>query len=398
MIKMFSTFTGIGSPEMAMRNINVEFESVGISEVDKNGLIAYDAIHCDPNEHINIPSKAIMLDEIKLKNIAYNFSTGKSEIPRSESEIQKLYTAHKRSKNFGDIRNIDEKLLPDFDLFTYSFPCKNISVAGSQLGLSIGSDTQSSLLWECERIIAHKRPKFLLMENVKNLVGVTHIDDFKLWILVLETYGYNSYWKVLNGKNFGVPQNRERVMMISIDKRYDRKTFLMPEGEKSKIVLKDILETNVPDKMFMPEHRYEHFNDKLPNQDISYCIDVNYHKGSSVDQFIKKKRRQLIQIGTLDNKDHANKRIYDPNGISPTLNSMNGGNRQPKIYKDFKVRKLTPLECWRCMGYSEWDFVKAKLAGLSNARLYERAGRGIIVPMLEAIFLNLFKGNYEEEF
>jgi len=95
-------------------------------------------------------------------NIGYNFSTGDSEIPRHERDIEKLYQACVRNKNYGDIRLIDEKTLPNFDFFTYSFPCKNISVAGAQAGAEKDSDTQSSLLWECERIIRHKKPRYLM--------------------------------------------------------------------------------------------------------------------------------------------------------------------------------------------------------------------------------------------
>lgn len=392
MLKVFTAFTGVGSQEMALRNIGIDFEIVGISEVDKNALIGYDAIHNNKEEYIAIPSKEEMLNEIKSKNIAYNFSTSKSEIPRSEKELIKLYLAHKRSKNYGDIRLINEKELPCFDLFTYSYPCKSISVAGKQAGLEKNSGTQSSLLWECERIITQKKPKYLMMENVKNLVGKRHIEHFKEWIKVLDDLGYDSYWKVLNGKNFGVPQNRERVIMISILKPHDI-DFKMPISKNIDINLQDILELNVDNKYYISKHRYEHITENLPHQDISYCIDANYHKGTSVDNFIIKRRRQLIQVGNLDNKIHSNTRIYSNKGIAPTLNSMNGGNRQPKILCDFKVRKLTPLECWRLMGYTDEDFYKAKNAGLADSKLYERAGRGIVVPMLEEIFKTLFYHN-----
>lgn len=387
-LKVFSTFTGVGSPEMALRNLGVAYESVGICEVDKSAIVAFDAIH-NNGDTILEKTKIEMLKYVSDLNIFYNFSTGKNETPRSETELKKAYDASVRSNNYGDIRKIEVTSLPDFDLFTYSFPCKNISVAGTQAGLGKGSDTQSSLLWECERIIEYKKPKYLLMENVKNLVGVRHIQDFELWISTLKSLGYTSYWKVLNGKDFGVPQNRERVMMVSIFEEYDNGSFSMPKSTNSSVVLNDILESDVPDSMFMNPKRYEHFNGLLPSQEISYCIDANYHKGSSVEGYINKRRRQLIQVGLLDNKIHSNKRVYDPIGISPTLNSMNGGNRQPKILNNFRVRKLTPLECWRCMGFSDEDFKKVKSAGLSNSKLYERAGRGIVVPMLEEIFRNM---------
>lgn len=409
-LRVFEAFAGVGSQAMALRNLGVNYEVVGISEVDRYALIAYDAIH-NSQEVIPTKTKEEMLDEINKRNIAYNFSTGKSEIPKNEAELRKLYEAHIRSKNYGDITKINPTTLPDFDLFTYSFPCKNISVAGKQAGLEEGSGTQSSLVWECRDIIKMKKPKYLLMENVKNLVGKNHKPFFDKWCEELVSMGYVNYWKVLNGKNFGVPQNRERVMMISILKE-ETKQFSMPVGGDSGLRLKDVLEESVEEQYYIKKQ----------------CEFNNY---ATNDQ-----PNSLQQVGMLQTKgNESNRRVYDANGIAPTLNSMNGGNRQPKImcggniiiddtqgfdrdefgnkkprvYEDYapslralrsglktldnnyRIRKLTPLECWRLMGFSDNDFDKAKEAGLSNTKLYERAGRGIVVPMLEAIFYELLK-------
>ena len=246
-LRVFTAFTGVGSQEMALRNIGANFEVVGIMEVDKYAILAYDAIHNEQVE-VELKTKEEMLEEIKHRNIAFNFSNGKSEIPKSEKELRKLYNAHIRSKNFGDITKINVEELPNFDLFTYSFPCKNISIAGLQGGLEEGSGTQSSLVWECRKIIEHKRPKYLLMENVKNLVSKKHKPHFDRWCETLEELGYVNYWEVLNGKNFNVPQNRERVMMVSIRKDLGQ-DFKMPIGGDSGIRLKDILEKEVDEKL-----------------------------------------------------------------------------------------------------------------------------------------------------
>ncbi len=367
-LKVFTTFSGVGSQEMALRNIGIDFEVVGISEVDRYALIAYDAIH-NKNEEVKNISKEIMLEEIKAKNIAYNFSTGKSEIPRGLNDLTKLYNAHIRSKNYGDIRVIDENNLPDFDLFTYSYPCKNISVAGKQEGLAEGSNTQSSLLWECKRIVTKTKPKYLMMENVKNLVGKNHKDEFDNWCSYLENLGYNNYWKVLNGKDFNVPQNRERVIMISILKEID-KGYYLPKGTSTKVV-SDILETNVEEKIYFSEDLYEHLiNTKIDSTPVN----------------------DLVFVGLLKIKGkEAIRRIYSENGLASTLDAMQGGNRMPKVFllKEKRVRRITPLECWRLQGYKDEDFYKAQNAGLSNSKLYERSGRGIVVPMLEEVFKNL---------
>lgn len=444
-LKVFSTFTGVGSPEMALKNININYDLIGTSEVDKWAIIAYDAIH-NSSEVVGTQNKEQMLKEFKDRNIGYNFSTGKSEIPRNDIEIKKLYESHIRNKNYGDIRLINEKELPDFDLFTYSYPCKDISVAGLGKGLEKDSGTQSSLLWECERIIKYKKPKYLLMENVKNLVSNNHHSEFYTWQKILKDLGYSNYWKILNGKNFGVPQNRERVIMVSIQKEYETSLFQIPTAIKNNnILLKDILENeeNIPDNMFIDPKNYENLLQDLPHQDISYCIDACYWKGSTMDLFLNKGRRQLVQIGSIKGIGdfESRNRVYSSEGLAPTLNSMNGGDRQPKILEEvrpiltpdrtnkrqngrrvkenndpsftlttqdrhgvvlkqdskFRIRRLTPLECWRLMGYKDEHFYKAKDAGLSNTKLYERAGRGIVVPMLEEVFKVLLFGKSDKE-
>jgi len=368
-LKIFECFSGVGSQRMALRNINVNYESVGISEVDKYAILAYNAIH---EEQIDIPivTKSEMLNYMKSQNIAYNFSTMKNEMPTKDYDIKKLYEATVRSKNYGDITKINTDNLPDFDFLTYTFPCKNISVAGKQGGLEKNSNTQSSLVWECERIIKNKKPKYLMMENVKNIIGKNHIEDFNDWIKTLELLGYKNYYSLLNGKDYRVPQNRERVIMISIREDILQK-FEFPQKQKLKKHVKDLLTNNVSEKYTLNINQFVSFNK----------IDAN-----TTDN--------LRQIGFLDKKgSESNRRIYSIKGICPTLNSMNGGNREPKfLINNNYIRKLTALECWRMMGFSDNDFYKAKdVAHLPDSKLYERAGRGIIVPMLEDIFKILFE-------
>lgn len=172
-IRVFEAFAGYGSQAIAAKRLQrdfpdeVEFEFIGTSEIEPNAIKAYAAIHGD-------------------------------------------------TPNYGDISKIDWAQVPDFDLLTYSFPCTDISNAGKQAGFSEGSETRSSLLWECEKAIRDKRPKYLLMENVKALVQKKFMPDFQRWIELLESYGYANFWQVLNAKDFGVAQNRERVFMVSI--------------------------------------------------------------------------------------------------------------------------------------------------------------------------------------
>lgn len=150
-IKVFEAFSGIGTQRMALRNLGIEHEVVAIAEIDKYALKSYEAIHGD-------------------------------------------------CPNLGDISKIDPNTIPDHDLFTYSFPCQDISVAGKQKGLDMDSGTRSGLLWECQKVIAAKKPKYLLMENVKNLVGKKHKPNFDKWLDWLEEQGYTNYWQVLDGR------------------------------------------------------------------------------------------------------------------------------------------------------------------------------------------------------
>lgn len=167
MLRVFEAFAGIGTQRMALRNLGIPHEVVAISEIDKFAIKSYEAIHGPVN-------------------------------------------------NLDDISKINPDTIPDHDLFTYSFPCQDISVAGKQAGLDINSGTRSGLLWECQKVIATKKPKYLLMENVKNLVGKKHKPNFDKWLDWLDSQGYTNYWQVLNAKDYGIPQNRERVFCVSI--------------------------------------------------------------------------------------------------------------------------------------------------------------------------------------
>lgn len=319
MIKVIELFSGIGAQAQALKNANIDFKTVAIAEIDSYAINAYKAIHGDV-------------------------------------------------LNLGDVSKIDPNIIPDCDLLTYSFPCQDISVAGLQAGLEENSGTRSSLLWECKKIIEAKKPKYLLLENVKNLVNNTHKSNFNKWLDYLSTLGYTNYWKVLNAVDYNTPQSRERVFVVSI--LNDDSNFNFPKPQERKIKLKDILdnENTVPANMYMNDREY------IPIENPT------------------ESENGLIQVGNLNMAANENiKRVYSPEGVCPTLTTMGGGHRQPKIYqKETGVRKLTPRECWKVMGFSDDEFNKVKT--FSNTQLYKMAGNSIAVPCLEAIFRQLFKG------
>ena len=405
MLRVFEAFAGYGSQSIALRNLGIEHEVVAISEIDKYAIKAYEAIHGSTN-------------------------------------------------NLGDICKIDPSDIPDHDLFTYSFPCQDLSVAGKQAGL--GKGTRSGLLYECEKIIEAKKPKYLLLENVKNLVGKKFKPQFDEWLDYLESLGYTNYWKVLNAKDYGVPQNRERVFVVSI--LGDHKPYKFPKAIPLDKCIADILEDEVGEKYYLSEDIQKRFKITNQNKNIigttkpefrtigqrDLVYDKNGIMGTLVATDYKQPKQiaEINQLGMLDIKGNEQvRRVYGANGISPTLNTMQGGNRQPKILtlpciaasrgrnpdnpssrvaglpteqrlefntkgtsntittvqKDnyvvettYRIRKLTPRECFRLMGMRDDDIDKIQAAGISNTQQYKMAGNSIVVNVLEAIFGELF--------
>ena len=356
MLRVFEAFAGYGSQSIALRNLGIEYEVVAISEIDKYAIKAYEAIHGPTN-------------------------------------------------NLGDICKINPSDIPDHDLFTYSFPCQDLSVAGKQAGL--GKGTRSGLLYECEKIIEAKKPKYLLLENVKNLVGKKFKPQFDEWLEYLEGLGYTNYWQVLNAKDYGVPQNRERVFVVSI--LGDHKPYKFADKIPLDKCIVDILEDEVDEKYYLSKEIQKRF--KLTNQNKNIIgttkpdfrtigqRDLVYDKNGIMGALVAtdykqpKQIAEINQLGMLDIKGNEQvRRVYGANGISPTLNTMQGGNRQPKILEglDYRIRKLTPRECFRLMGMRDNDIDKIQATGISNTQQYKMAGNSIVVNVLETIFKNLF--------
>ena len=354
MLKVFEAFAGVGSQRMALRNLGIEHKVVGICEIDKFALKSYEAIHGD-------------------------------------------------CPNFGDISKVDPDDLPNMDLFTYSFPCQDLSVAGKRKGL--GEGTRSGLLYECEKIIEVKKPKYLLLENVKNLVGKKFKNDFDEWLKYLENLGYKNYWKVLNAKDYGVPQNRERVFVVSI--LNDKQGYEFPKPVNLIKCIKDILEDEVDEKFYMNKP-FKFVNRK--NEAAELEIRANRECRVVQDERMicptlttmggGHREPKIIEVAKMTNINFdAESRVYSNNGIMATLQSRDCRGPKKILVKDgysYRVRKLTPLECWRLMSFSDEDYYKAKNIGISNSQLYKQAGNSIVVKVLEGIFENLFLNKSKE--
>ena len=211
MLRVFEAFSGVGAQCMALRNLKNEFKIVATCDIDETATLAY------YHTHANTKNSKKKYDDKKKQEFIINRGIGnKSKIMKMSSEsLKTLFNAVDVCNNLGDITKIDVKDIPDHDLFTYSFPCQDISSVGTQKGLDIGSGTRSSLLWECKKVIESKKPKYLLLENVKNLTTGKNRKNFNEWLNYLEKQGYTNYWKIFDAKDYGIPQRRPRVIVVS---------------------------------------------------------------------------------------------------------------------------------------------------------------------------------------
>ena len=267
----------------------------------------------------------------------------------------KSYTAlHGETANLGDIREIGE--LPEADFWTYSFPCQDISVAGHGAGIKEG--TRSGLLLEVERLLkiaAEKGtlPKYLLLENVKNLVSKKFKADFDSWLSFLSSLGYTNYWKVLNAKDYGVPQHRERVFCVSI--RGEHTAFVFPEKRELTLRLKDMIDEHVDERYYLKESTIRSivtskFNSRRDSirrpSDYAYCLRAR-------DCY----EPQCVQVGDVvgekwEKMHEMSRRVFQTDGISPTVHCAGGGNTELKIAEDFVLGGLQEHQVPRTDGVS----------------------------------------------
>lgn len=229
-----------------------------------------------------------------------------------------------------DITQWDKDI--EVDMVCHGSPCTDISVAGQGQGADKGSGTRSSLMWETVRIIEKLKPKYVLWENVKNLLSKKHRHNFDAYIQTLDELGYNSYYQVLNAKKYGVPQNRERVFTVSIRKDID-KGFEFPVEIPLQHKLKDVLETDVDEKFYLSQERVEKIKFSTYNAS-NYASRVRSPEGESRTLAARDyKDPTCVQVGVCEaiNGNDILKRIYSTDGVAPTCNTCSGGNTETKI-------------------------------------------------------------------
>ncbi len=369
-MRIIELFAGIEACSKALENIGIDLEIVDAVEIDKYAIQSFNAIH-----NTNFAAKDIS----------------------------------KYNKSYEDI-----------DIITHGSPCQDFSIAGRQEGGDLGSGTRSSLLYETIRIVKQNRPKYILWENVKNLLSEKHKHNFENYINILDEIGYNSYYQVLNAKDYGIPQNRERIFTISIRKDVDKNNFKFPEKEELKLRLKDMLEDT-------PDEKY-------------------YINDGTLNNILSDNQAGFLSGGKWDKINESCRRYYKEDGISPTIHTCQGGNTEPKILvknatkqgymeavegdsinlaypnsttrrgrvghqvsqtltannnmavldSETRIRKLTPKECWRLMGFNDDDFEIVKNIPTSNTQLYKQAGNSIVVKVLEKIFIKLLNIKKED--
>lgn len=359
MIKVLSLFSGIGAFEKALEKQNIPYELLNYCELDSYASKAYSIIH------------------------------GVSE-----------------EKNLHDVCKVNVDY--DVDVLVHGSPCQSISISGKQEGAVKGSGTRSALIYESMRIIEQVKPKVIVYENVKNLLSDRHRPVFEDYLNTLEKLGYKNTYKVLNSKDFGVAQNRERIFVVSIlgDKEFEF-TIQEPIRQTLKEVVEDV--KDIPDKYYLKDEYIQ----------------------SYVRNTIQYKPKNIMKVGTIlgINGHDILKRVYSQLGIAPTLTTGVTGNSIPKIialrgrphngkyyqllepqaedysntlttvtkdnlYADgISIRKLTPLEYFRLQGFSDKDYQILRQNKFSDSRMYKMLGNSITVNVLEYIFKNLKEQN-----
>lgn len=378
MLRVLELFSGIGACSKALENLGIEHEIVDAVEIDKYAIKSFNAVH------------------------GTNF------------EPQDITTWNK------DV---------NVDLIMHGSPCQDFSVAGKQAGGDEGSGTRSSLMYETIRIVEKLEPKYVIWENVKNLLSKKHHHNFDAYLETMEKLGYTNYYKVLDAQDYGLPQHRERVFTISIREREREREYVWPKPFALEKRLCDMLESNVDEKYYISDAMLGYFmgvnqrESKFPRQErfISNVDRKNQDVANSIttapgqrptDNFIienKKNapnlktqlcneliRRKIVKGGevvnhsytTSEQRDTLEKYIETTNGVVPTLTT------RPDILgyvenEPLRIRKLTPLETWRLMGFDDNSFHRAEKVN-SNAQLYKQAGNSICVNVLEQIFRSLF--------
>lgn len=406
-------FSGIGSQAKALGNLDCKINTVGTCEWDLHAFVAYDAIHNDTTilDDVDKMSKTEILDILKDKAISNNGKEAmqyKTLKTYSETSLKRILSAIIRSKNFVDVSTLAGKAIRDkVDILTYSFPCQDLSNVGAFHGYNKGIDkdsgSRSSLLWQVGRILKEMKdekrpmPRYLLMENVPTLLSERHKGNFETWIRDLEDLGYKSKPFLLNARFFGLPQNRPRLLMISVYIGNDKKKAELYESFFSKKDPDTVVQEYQKSKYYQDLKLKDLLRIDYTNPEIKKEADeCNPNKTVSRDTIWENNPKLLLEGNVLGDYDFV-RTITTKQDRNP-----NSGN----LYYDSgiegksKFRYLTPRECLLFMGFTDDDYeniVKKNPEIHKNSVLFPRdkiirmAGNSIPVKLLEGIFYQIIK-------
>ncbi len=407
-------FSGIGSQAKALKNIGCKVTTVGTCEWDLHAFIAYDAIHssCDiPNEIAEMSKEDLLeiLSKYTLSNSGKEKMEFKTLKTYSESVIRRIYAALVRNKNFVDVSSLNGKNMPpNIDILTYSFPCQDLSNVGAFHGYNKGIDknsgSRSSLLWQVGRILAEMKtnkvelPRFLLLENVPTLLSPRHRENFETWIQELEDLGYISKYFPLNASSFGLPQNRPRLLMISVfvgdnlDKRTVVDTYF--KNTTAQDVVDEYVQSKYYKKITVKDLlRIDYTSEKLRDE----AIECTPNDTISRRAIWEENPKIVLENGSINPEIEVIRTITTKQDRNP-----NSGNLffDSGIQGRGHFRYLTPRECFLFMGFTDDDYdnvIKNNPEIHRNSKLFPRdklirmAGNSIPVKLLEGIFLQVIK-------
>lgn len=404
MLRIIETFSGIGSQVQALKNIKIEHRVEAIVEWEIGAMYAYDIMHHGPQDltPYRHHTRDSLLAELEKYNLSANGKeplTGRALSHYGVAQLKAVLCAIERTNNLVDITNVTAEKLPETDILTYSFPCQDLSVSGhwhnNTGGIDREANNRSTLLWEIERILNEllatnkMLPKFLLMENVSNILSSKHIDNFKEWQRFLESLGYVNQVYTLDARNFGVPQSRIRTYMISV------------------LAHKEDVKQEIANYFFMND--LEVYSPNTPVRPLSEFLRLDYSC----------ERYRLEAIESTPAYTPSRQKIFENNVILATDNvaksneyartittkqdrNPNSGviEYQNEFLTDInkKYRNITPREAFLLMGFSEEVFtiLMENNIELSNgkrilppSKLIRLAGNSIVVQVLEHIFTQI---------
>jgi DNA (cytosine-5)-methyltransferase 1 len=392
-IRILEAFSGYGTATHALKRIGVEHELVGFSDIDPYANKCFRQNHYKPKGKCE--NCGTFKDGVEYRDEFEEFQCGL------------CFNGEDTTKELGDIKLIDPNNLDDFDLLTGGFPCTSFSAAGKGLG---ELDPRGTLVYEIIRIAEVKQPKMMLLENVKGFTFNKYKPTFDKVLSELDRIGYNVHWKVLNSRDYGVPQNRERVWFVCFRKDLNV-DFEWPKPLELTKTIKDLLEDEVDEKYYLAEKWQNKFNDFIKKKNIELDSVVAMRgrnidnpsdrtSGSPTEQRFEPKVDGCSNSITSVQKDNlvavkgimnlysdkfCERNVFDVNGISPTLKV---GGDTPMVCPNVRLRRLTPKECFRIQGFFNDEI---NLEGLSDTRLYKLAGNGQDVNVVSLILKEMFK-------